>query len=175
MRTPTSMFVVVAMFCSVPLFAQQSSYAGEEHRTIKSLSEKEIEQYLAGAGMGLAKAAELNHYPGPKHVLDLADTLELSDKQKHGLKKIVSTMKSNAVRLGKEIIEKEKALDSAFTSNSITVARLEQLTNELGILQGKLRFTHLQAHIETKEILTKHQVMMYDLLRGYNTGTMRHH
>lgn len=169
------MFFVMVLFCSANLFGQQSSYAGEEHRSIKSLSEKEIEQYLAGAGMGLAKAAELNHYPGPKHVLDLADTLELSDKQKSDVEKIVSTIKSNAVRLGKEIIEKERMLDSAFTSNSITVARLEQLTNELGILQGKLRFTHLQAHIETKEILTNHQVMMYDLLRGYDTGTMRHH
>jgi hypothetical protein len=175
MRIPTPMFFVMVLFCSANLFGQRSSYAGEEQRTIKSLSEKEIEQYLAGAGMGLAKAAELNHYPGPKHVLALADTLELSETQKHGLEKIVSTMKSNAVRLGKEIIEKEKALDSAFTSNSITVARLEQLTNEIGILQGKLRFTHLRAHIAAREIMTKHQVHLYDLLRGYDTGTMHRH
>ena len=29
-------------------------------------------QYLDGAGMGYARAAELNHFPGPMHVLELA-------------------------------------------------------------------------------------------------------
>jgi len=38
-----------------------------------ALSVEQIEQYRAGAGMGYAKAAELNRYPGPMHVLELAD------------------------------------------------------------------------------------------------------
>ena len=32
--------------------------------------------------MGLAKAAELNHYPGPAHVLTLATELALTPDQK---------------------------------------------------------------------------------------------
>ena len=32
--------------------------------------------------MGLALAAELNGYPGPSHVLELADKLELSAEQR---------------------------------------------------------------------------------------------
>ena len=32
----------------------------------------------AGRGMGLALAAELNGYPGPAHVLELADKLDLA-------------------------------------------------------------------------------------------------
>ena len=43
----------------------QSPYAGQESREIKSLSPAEVDGYLAGAGMGFAKAAELNGYPGP--------------------------------------------------------------------------------------------------------------
>ena len=48
----------------------QSPYAGEESRAIKSLSASEIQALRQGHGMGYAKAAELNHYPGPRHVLD---------------------------------------------------------------------------------------------------------
>ncbi|MDL1878575.1 hypothetical protein FBQ85_25940, partial [Cytophagia bacterium CHB2] len=54
---------------------QHSPYAGEESREIKSLSPQEIRMYLEGHGMGLAKAAELNHYPGPRHVMELAKQL----------------------------------------------------------------------------------------------------
>jgi len=53
------------------------TYAGQETRKIKALSEDQIQGYLAGSGMGLAMAAELNHYPGPKHVLELAEKLQL--------------------------------------------------------------------------------------------------
>ncbi len=107
MRNTSRTIIFIVLICSTSVVAQKSSYAGEERRAIKSLSEKEIDQYLAGAGMGLAKTAELNHYPGPKHVLDLADTLELTDVQKSKLKKIVEEMKSTAIHLGREIVEKK--------------------------------------------------------------------
>ncbi len=32
--------------------------------------------------MGLALAAELNGYPGPAHVIELADSLELTEAQR---------------------------------------------------------------------------------------------
>lgn len=47
-------------------------YAGQQERMIKALSTSEIDGLKKGKGMGLAKAAELNHYPGPRHVLDEA-------------------------------------------------------------------------------------------------------
>jgi hypothetical protein len=62
--------------------AQPQPYAGQHQREIKALSADEIKQYLAGAGMGYAKSAELNHYPGPGHALELADKLGLSDGQR---------------------------------------------------------------------------------------------
>jgi hypothetical protein len=42
-----------------------SPYAGQEQRPIKALSETEMRDLAEGRGMGLAKAAELNSYPGP--------------------------------------------------------------------------------------------------------------
>lgn len=43
---------------------------------------QEIQQYLNGGGMGCAKIAELNGYPGPKHVLELENELQLTEQQK---------------------------------------------------------------------------------------------
>jgi hypothetical protein len=64
--------------------AQQSasSYAGYPERPIKALSERQTADLRAGRGMGLALAAELNGYPGPVHVLELAAPLELRAVQR---------------------------------------------------------------------------------------------
>ena len=167
-------FFFILYFVSV-LQAQHSTYTGEERRAIKSLSEKEIDQYRSGAGMGLAKAAELNHYPGPKHVLEFVDTLDLSEKQTKEFEKIVEEMKSAAVHLGNEIVKKEKMLNDAFADGVITISQLERLTKEIGDLQAKLRFAHLRAHITTTKLLTKHQIHLYDLVRGYNAEDVYKH
>ena len=45
--------------------AQHQPYAGQQQRDLKALSADEVKQYLEGAGLGYAKPAELNHYPGP--------------------------------------------------------------------------------------------------------------
>jgi hypothetical protein len=57
-------------------------YAGLEQRPIKALSAQQIADLKAGRGMGLALAAELNGFPGPLHVLELAAGLELTDEQR---------------------------------------------------------------------------------------------
>src|SRR5262245_1477224 len=58
-----------------------SPYAGLDSRDIKALSAEQLADLKAGRGMGLALAAELNGYPGPLHVLELADRLQLSPEQ----------------------------------------------------------------------------------------------
>lgn len=65
--------VVCALYLNNMPALQASPDAGQQHRQIKALSADEIQNYLAGKGAGMAKAAELNHYPGPTHVLELAD------------------------------------------------------------------------------------------------------
>ena len=76
-----------ALFCAAALLVAfgnaygQSPYAGQESRGIKALSAQEVSDLLAGKGMGLAKAAELNGYPGPMHVLERAAQLQLTPDQ----------------------------------------------------------------------------------------------
>ena len=59
----------------------KSKYAGEEKREIKSLSETDIEELKNGQGWGLAKAAELNGVPGPAHLLEMKNEIDLTDKR----------------------------------------------------------------------------------------------
>ena len=155
----------------------KSPYVGQEKRRIKSLSIEEIQGYLSGKGMGLAKAGELNHYPGPKHVLDLAEELRLSKEQFSKTKEIYNTMHKEAVRLGKLIVGREKIVDSLFAEQKIDEIQLQSLISEIARAQGELRFTHLKAHLEMKKVLSPKQVDGYDKLRGYKSsgGKDSHH
>lgn len=146
---------------------QQSPYADLKNREIKALSAEELQQYETGEGMGLALAAELNRYPGPKHVLELAAELGLSDEQTVQVEAIRDEMRDRAVQLGREIVRRERELDRAFVAGSIDDADLASLTGEIGRLQGELRFVHLRAHLAMVRVLSPEQVNHYEMLRGY--------
>jgi Spy/CpxP family protein refolding chaperone len=153
----------------------ESPYVGEEQRAIKALSQQQIDDYLQGRGLGYGKAAELNHYPGPLHVLDLAEELELTPDQVSRSKAIFAAMQAQAVALGKQIVEREQALDRAFADGAIEADSLESMVSDLGTLQARIRYTHLVAHLEQRAVLTGHQVQLYDRLRGYGAGQVHQH
>lgn len=155
--------------------ASPASYAGQEQREIKALSPEEIKDYLAGKGMGFAKAAELNRYPGPAHVLELADKLHLNAQQKTLTEAIFKTMQTEAMRAGKALVEKERELDRLFAGGSITREGLQAALEEIGRLQAEVRRTHLQAHLEQRKILTPQQIVRYEELRGYTSHAGRAH
>jgi Spy/CpxP family protein refolding chaperone len=149
---------------------KQGGYAGEERREIKSLSPAEVEQLLNGHGMGLAKAAELNHYPGPRHVLELAAELQLTPDQRARTQATFARMRDEAVSLGRRIVERERALDAMFAKGDIGANKLRAATAEIARLQGELRAAHLAAHLDMRRLLSPGQVKKYDELRGYAAG-----
>jgi hypothetical protein len=142
-------------------------HAGKESREIKALSAEEMAGYLAGEGMGMALAAELNGWPGPRHVLDLADPLGLDSATVAEVRAIHARMLAEATRLGEEYVAREQELDHRFARRHIDPDRLAAITEELGRLQGALRLAHLRAHLETTALLTDAQIRRYDELRGY--------
>lgn len=165
---------LIFLACTAPLAAQHDqSYAGRQHREIKALSEAEIRAYLDGAGMGYALAAELNHYPGPRHVLELADPLELSAAQRARTEAIFDRMHAEAVRLGERVVEKEAELDRRFAAFDIDGRTLDELLRALAAVQAELRGVHLRTHLEMRELLSEEQIIRYDELRGYS-GNDRH-
>src|ERR687892_37699 len=72
-------------------------YAGMQARPVKALSDQQIADLRAGRGMGLALAAELNGYPGPLHVIELADQLDLSGALRQRMRELYDAMKTEAV------------------------------------------------------------------------------
>ncbi|MBZ0114883.1 MAG: hypothetical protein K8J08_20650 [Thermoanaerobaculia bacterium] len=161
-----------------PLFAEESTYGGLENREIKALSEEQVAGYLGGKGMGMALPGELNGYPGPMHVLELADSLELSSSQRAAVERAFEAMQSQAIALGKSIVAAETRLDAEFATGTIGPDQLQTTSEEIGLLQGQLRAVHLLAHLETKALLTDAQVEKYGELRGYNESepsAAKHH
>ena len=147
-----------------------SPYAGQQTRDIKSLSETQTEDLLAGKGMELAKAAELNGYPGPMHTLELAQALALSDMQQQATQALMNRHKTDARRIGAELVEAERLLDQAFSTRQITPAGLTSHTERIAQLQAALRASHLQTHLQQTALLTPQQISRYAELRGYTSG-----
>jgi Spy/CpxP family protein refolding chaperone len=172
--------LVVALatcFLAVPSIAAKmpaKPYAGQRTRSIKALSDEDIDALRKGEGMGLAKAAELNGYPGPAHVRALGKQLRLSDDQLAQITAIFDRMSAAAKSLGAEMIDREQALDQLFVEGDITPDRLATETTAIGELNGRLRAVHLAAHLETRALLRPEQLARYQQLRGYGESKGHH-
>ena len=145
----------------------QTPYAGHQQRAVKALSDQQLTELRTGRGMGLALAGELNGYPGPLHVIELADQLQLSGEQRRQVQQLFDAMKAEAIAAGEVLIAQESALDREFADKRISPASLERLTSQIGEAQAKLRAVHLKYHLTTAELLSTHQRHRYAQLRGY--------
>ena len=169
--------LLLLAFTIIPVAGLAASpYAGEQSRTIKSsVSRQEVADYVSGNGMGFAKAAELNGYPGPAHVLELAEKLELSPAQKARTEEIFGRMQARVRELGAKLVEEERDLDQRFAAKTISRDSLAKSVDSIGKVQSGIRAAHLQAHLEQSEILTAAQTAKYWHLRGYANAEGTHH
>lgn len=151
--------------------AQHSPYAGEEGRAFSSLSAEDVAALRAGEGWGLAKPAELNGWPGPRHALDLAGELELTPGQVAALEALFAAMRAEAIRTGEAYLAAEAALDAAFRTDSPEADEIARLAAEAGRTLAAVRGAHLEAHLETRAVLSAEQVEEYVRLRGYGAAT----
>ena len=142
-------------------------YAGQQARAIKSLSGDEIASLLEGRGMGYAKAAELNSYPGPMHVLEHAKALALSAEQETATRNLMAMHKAQARHLGKELVDSERDLNQLFAARSIDVAALERQLGVIATRQAAVRGSHLRTHLAQTALMTTAQIEKYTEIRGY--------
>ena len=145
-------------------------YAELTGRAVKALSEQQIEDLRAGRGMGMALAAELNGYPGPRHVLEHADRLALAPAQRERTQALFEAMLAETTSLGEQLIRQETEMDRLFASKTITPEALAAATGAIGTTLGALRGAHLRYHLVMMEVLTPQQVQLYGELRGYRGG-----
>jgi Spy/CpxP family protein refolding chaperone len=163
----TSCIGIFALLGLVNALAADMPYAGQQTRTIKALSDQEISDYVEGRGMGSSKAAELNHYPGPAHVLADSSQLELTDRQKAETQSVFDAMSTVAKRSAAAIVAKEAELDALYANGQAAPGAVKDLVTELARLQAEFRYAHLSAHLAMRTILTSEQIARYDEMRGY--------
>lgn len=178
MKSRTLFVLLTVCAVSATAGAQNPSstpYLGQQVRAIKALSEEDTASLLKGEGIGMAKAAELNGYPGPAHVLAFGKELRLSDEQRQRVQSIFDHMHTRAVALGTKIVERERALDQQFAKGEVTAGDIAAETAKIAALQGQLRSVHLEAHLETKPLLNPHQLTLYQQLRGYGAPSAPTH
>ena len=135
---------------------------------VKSLSADEQSALLAGRGMGMARPAELNGYPGPAHVLELALQLELSAAQLEQTRELFARMQEAAQADGAALIEAERRLDALYASKTATVRNVRAQLGRIERIRAHLRGIHLDAHLEQAALLTQDQRARYAELRGYS-------
>ena len=159
--------LILVLIAEASLAQSHQPYAGLQSRPMKALSEQQVDDLRNGRGMGLALAAELNGYPGPLHVLELADRLGLTQNQKAKLQRLFDAMKQESIPLGVKLIEQEQELNRLFAARVVTPDTLKAATSAIAATQGQLRESHLKYHLSTAALLTESQIQQYAALRGY--------
>ncbi len=128
---------------------------------------------LAGDEMGLAATAELNGYPGPKRILDLSKELKLTPAQQSSIGDIYRDVVKRSKELGKRIISVEEELNEAFKSGLVSEKSIQETSDQIAKLRGRLRAEQLIAHLKTRALLTDPQIKLYASLRSPKPGTKK--
>ena len=129
--------------------------------TLKSLTPDEVKGYVEGSGMGQAKVAELNGYPGPMHLLERKDELKLTSEQVRSLEELKTRMTTEAIKYGTDVIEAEKQLNKLFAGGNATEEQVRGAVVKSEESKANVRYAHLKAHLASRRILTPSQLKAY--------------
>ena len=162
-----SLFALTATWALAQHDHTMSPYAHTQSAEVATLTPDEVRELRNGEGMGLARPAELNSFPGPRHLLDLKADLDLTREQIARIEAIHAEMKTGAIAKGEAILQAELHLANLFATGRPTAAETTRMTEHLGIMRGQLQAIHLLAHIKSTRELTAEQIERYDRLRGY--------
>jgi Spy/CpxP family protein refolding chaperone len=160
-----------------PVDHLRSPYAAMPGTGATGLLPQEVEALTKGEGMALAMAAEMNGYPGPRHVLDAASAgqLGLGTEQREAILRLFERMRDQAQAKGQEILRLEEELATRFRHGHIDEASLAEALDRIGRLRTELRRIHLRTHLETRALLTPEQLARYKTVRGYDAGGAHEH
>jgi len=154
------LLTALALTAACPAGAQHAGH----HQP--SPAEARAESLRRGQGMGMAMPAERNGYPGPRHVLDLADKLKLTPAQHARTKGLFERMSARAKQLGEELLAAEAELDGLFGERRADAGTRHKAVARVAETEAALKLTHLEAHIEMMALLTPEQVARYVELRN---------
>lgn len=171
--------VAIFLFLLAPMQAQHehpptpavppAQSAQASHHAFLEMEREALEQ---GQGFGMALAADRNGYPGPRHILELKDPLQLTAAQEAAVTKLMGEMKQKAVARGAEILAAEERLEQMFRAGR-PEAELREETYRIATLRAQLRWVHLEAHVAARSLLTAEQLAAYQTLR-HGAGAHQH-
>ena len=140
---------------------------GHNARVPSGLSADDVAGLLRGAGLGMARPAEVHGYPGPLHVLELAEPLLLTAEQRATAERLRAEMLAEAVPLGRQLVDAERSLDALFQSGAATATDIERAVAVAAAAHARLRAVHLRTHVAMRDAMTADQIAAYARLRGY--------
>ena len=127
---------------------------------------REFDQVVAeGRGFGLAFAADQNGYPGPLHVLELKDRLQLTPEQESRMRTLFEAMLAEARPRAARLAAAEAKLRRLFAERAADDAAVRTAVAEAEAARAEVRLAHLLTHVRTRDGLTEAQRQTYHQLR----------
>jgi hypothetical protein len=160
----------ILLLLTMPLTAQHEQHMKSPAATPQTMAQHhafldaEREAIERGEGFGMALAADKNGYPGPKHVLDMKNELQLTRAQEAAMQKLMAEMKEKALAKGKDVLLAEKRLEEYFAQGK-SEDELREETYRAASLRAELRWVHLSSHLAAKKLLTAQQIAAYQKMR----------
>lgn len=136
--------------------------------TIHGVSADEIRGYTEGRALRFGRAAEKNHNPSPYYILKYKSELALFDEQLTPARAILDRERSQASKLGKELLADETKLETLLSTPGSREDQVAELTREIARLEGEIRLVHLEADVAAKKLLNSSQQVQYDAVRSYD-------
>jgi Spy/CpxP family protein refolding chaperone len=179
MRTRILALALLALVPAAPALAQHghqhhghghgrhASGGGDAdaHRRVEAYL-KEFDAVVAdGRGFGLAFAADQNGYPGPLHVLELKDQLQLTAAQEARMQTLFQAMLVEARARAARLADAERRLREVFAAGGADAAAVRAAVAGAEAARAEVRLVHLLTHLETRDVLSEVQRRTYHQLR----------
>jgi Spy/CpxP family protein refolding chaperone len=167
-----SLAVMLVLGTTVPVRAQSGHahrHAGggdaEAHRRVEACQREFDEVVADGRGFGLAFAADQNGYPGPLHVLELKDRLQLTAEQETRTRALFESMLTEARARAGRLAAAEARLTRLFASSVADDGAVRAAVAEAEAARAEVRLAHLLTHLRTRDLLTEAQRHTYHAIR----------
>jgi Spy/CpxP family protein refolding chaperone len=142
-----------------------SSGDAQAHRRVEACL-REFDKVVAdGRGFGLAFPADQNGYPGPLHVLELKDRLQLTPEQESRMRTLFDGMLAEAKPRAARLADAEARLRRLFADRAADDATVRAAVAAAETARAEVRLAHLLTHLRTRDLLTEAQRQTYQQLR----------
>ena len=114
-----------------------------------------------GRGFGMAFVADQHGYPGPLHVVELKDRLNLTPEQETKAQTLLAAMFAESRPKSERLLEAERKLRSLFNEGKADEASIRAAMAEVERARSDVRLVHLMFHLKTRDLLTDEQRRLY--------------